>query len=135
VVDEAGVGAHRCVAAPTADIGDAVLSHVLLCCQRGSREAIAWQVTYNVVVALVVRVVATILAKKAVLKVHAELGLSSTMLTTLGAGKCEGAALVVLIELGQTRKYALAALALEVIALEMLRERGLVRSVEVATWL
>jgi hypothetical protein len=63
------------------------------------------------------------------------LSLSSTLLAALGTGKRECTALVVLIELGQAWKYALAAFALEVIALEMLCERGLIRTIEVATWL
>ncbi len=68
MIDETGVGAHRCVAAPAANDSGAVLCHVLGWCQRGSRESVTWQMTYNVVVALVAGVVATVLAKKAVLK-------------------------------------------------------------------
>jgi hypothetical protein len=45
--------------------------------------------TYNVVVALVMSVVSTVLTKKAVLKMKTQLGLSSTLLAALGTGKRE----------------------------------------------
>jgi hypothetical protein len=88
-----------------------------------------------VVVALVVRMIATIIAEKAALKMKSQLGLPSVVLATLRAGKCERTALVVLIELGQAWKYAPAAFALEVIAFEVLYESGLIRAVEVTAWL
>ena len=103
MIDEAGVGAHRCVAGPTANVSGPVLSPVLVCCQRGIRELIAWQITHNVVVALVVSMEATFLAKETVLEVNTQLGLSSTVLAALGAGKCECTALVVLRKLGKAR--------------------------------
>jgi len=79
--------------------------------------------------------IATIIAKKAALKMKSQLSLPSVVLATLRAGKCERTAFVVLVELGQAWKYTLATFALEVIAFEVLCESGLIRAIEVTAWL
>jgi hypothetical protein len=64
-----------------------------------------------------------------------QLALASARITALWARYCERAVLVVLVKLGLARQYALAPFALEVIALEMLRECGLIWPIEATAWL
>jgi hypothetical protein len=64
-----------------------------------------------------------------------QLGLARAMLSTLGTSYSERAVLVMLVKLGLARQNTLASLALEVIALQMLSERGLIWAVETTTWL
>lgn len=87
------------------------------------------------VVALVVCVVATVLAEKAVLEMKDQLSHSGVVAATLRTGECERTALIMLIELRQARKYVLAAFALKMIAFEVLCECGLIRAIEVTAWL
>lgn len=60
VVDKAGVFAHWRVAAPTCDVGRAVLGHMLFECQYCSSVLFCFKGTHDVVVAFVMRLKATL---------------------------------------------------------------------------
>jgi hypothetical protein len=92
-----------------------------------------WEATYNVEVALVVSQISALLAEVAALQMERQLVLAGAMIAALRACQCKRAVFVMPVELGLTRQYALAALALEVVVFEMLGEYGLVWAIEATT--
>jgi hypothetical protein len=87
------------------------------------------------VVTLVVRAVAALLTKEAMLQVNCELSLARIWLTTARASYRKLACFGVVIQLGLALKDALAAHTLEVILCEMLIQCSLVRTIEIASGL
>lgn len=138
MVDEAGVGAHGGVAAPASDRSGGMLGHVLVeilvevTCDERLRSC---EKTYDLVIALVVCPVITLLAQEAVLKMNLELHLTCTSQPTLMTRYSRLASLIVLIKLGLAWEYALAANALEVVLLEVKVQSGLIRTVVGTAWL